>query len=62
MYSLEQYRQSANSLLQELASEIKANDYAKISQSVKLATNHGELDSIHLGLRFHKFRVENRSK
>ena len=60
--TLEQYRQSANYLLASLRSEMKGADYAKVSKSIKSAKNHGELDSVHLGLRFHKFRTENKSK
>lgn len=56
---LEDYRKSAEELLRELATEMKDHDYEKVKQNIKDA-NYSQLDAIHLGLRFHEFRIANR--
>lgn len=57
-----QYKLKVQTDLANMSSHMKPDDIRKVQDSITKAETIGTFDAISLGLNFHKFRVENRTK
>lgn len=55
---LEQYRTKLVRQLDNLSTSMKPGDMKQVQDNILEAASYPELDSISLGLNFHKFRVD----